>query len=142
MLYHILFCQYLSPWNHTEKVSYSGFTYQSHFSEENALEIWCLVPETNTKVQFFWDALYIANPKSCKNIYIGILCIRYNLHKLQLINLHGPFALNWNNLNCCKTVIFTYKYIRIVIIAYEINQDQYFCGMQTLTVCIRVSTRY
>ena len=76
----------------------------------------------------------------CKKIFFfGIFCMCYNLHIMQIINLHGQFAPNWKNSNYSKIVIFACKYTRIGIIACNIYQNWYICSVQTITVCAILS---
>ena len=75
----------------------------------------------------------------CKNFFFGIFCMCYNLHIMQIINLHGQFAPNWKNSNYSKIVIFACKYTRIGIIACNIYQNWYICSVQTITVCAILS---
>ena len=83
-----------------------------------------------------WAPFFI---HSAKNIYSGIYCMCYNLHMMQIINLHGQFAQNWNNSNSSLIVIFACNYTRIIMIACNMYQNWYICSMQTITVCAILS---
>ena len=87
-----------------------------------------------------WETLYALNIYSlCKTYLFWYICMCYNLHTMQIINLHGKFAPDWKNYIYSKIVIFACNYTRIGMIACNIYQNWYICSVQTITVCTILS---